>query len=144
MSLAAFLASFLDPNQGRFQCGLILLLAPILLLAKEAKKQMRYMLTSALLGLLVSASYGASTAQSSAYGEYVNLHILPVLGSPIVVTSGPLPVTAGTAPPPYSGSNQVASAIVSAAGLGTLLQTGILTVHAASGVPNTNAVSADA
>ena len=104
----------------------------------------RYLALPALFLSTVSAVLGASTAQSSAFGEYVKIDVLPLLGSPVQVTSGPLPSVAGSAPPAYSQNGQVASVLVAAPPLGTVLKTGILTVNAASSLPANNSVSADA
>ena len=106
-------------------------------------KTLLRLMTPALLGA-VTALHGANTAQSSAYGEFVKIKLLPLLGSPVQVTSGPLPNVAGSAPPTFSSSNQVASVTVATSLLSTILRTGILTVHASSNVPNSNTSAADA
>ncbi len=97
-----------------------------------------------LISGTVYSALGASSAQSSAFGEYVTLDVLPFLGSPVHVISGPLPSVSGSAPPAYANGNTVASATVSSGLLNTILQTGVLTVNAASGLPATSSVSADA
>ncbi|HXO20672.1 MAG TPA: choice-of-anchor P family protein [Thermoanaerobaculia bacterium] len=95
-----------------------------------------------ILLLAVTAAAGADTvASSSAFGESVSLQILPLLGSPIHVNSGPLPAVTGTNPASHA---QLASISVSAPALGTLLQTGILQVNAAALFPGTELVSGDA
>ena len=87
---------------------------------------------------------GSSTASASAFGEAVNVQVVPAVGNGVLVQSGPLPIAAGTAPPPFSDSNSVASSTVSAAPTGQILKTGVLTVNASSNVPGGNDVSADA
>jgi uncharacterized repeat protein (TIGR01451 family) len=85
-----------------------------------------------------------SAAASSAFGESISLSVLPLLGSPVRVTSGPLPFVGGTAPAPYALSNQLASIAVAAPGLGTVLTTKLLTVHASSPLPAAGQATADA
>ena len=95
-----------------------------------------------LTSLAAPVAFAATTASSSAFGESVNLKVLPILGSPLIVTSGPLPSVAGSAPGSYGLTQQLASAHV---GLGLLsVGTGILTVDASSNVPNSLPTSADA
>ena len=85
-----------------------------------------------------------TTAMSSAYGESVNLRVLPLLGSGVTVGSGPLPLVAGTAAPAFNQSGSLASITVSSALTGRLLATRLLAVHASSGVPATDTANADA
>jgi hypothetical protein len=87
---------------------------------------------------------GGPTASASAFGEAVNVQVIPAAGNGVLVQSGPLPIAAGTAPPPFSNSNSAASSTVSSAPTGQMLQTGALTVNASSNVPGGNDVSADA
>ncbi len=100
---------------------------------------------AASVALLAISPYAnaASTGSSSAFGESVKLNLLPILGSPIQVSSGPLPFVSGAAPPSYSSSNQVASINVSLPPL-VQVQTELLKVDAASGLPNANSASSDA
>jgi uncharacterized repeat protein (TIGR01451 family) len=105
----------------------------------------RKVLMACVVSLAVSScAYAATNGSSSAFGESVLLKILPALGSPVQISSGPLPSVAGAASPPYSSTNQVASADVA---LGLLLsgglRTGLLTVNAASNIPNSNSASAN-
>jgi hypothetical protein len=87
---------------------------------------------------------GSSIASSSAFGESVASNLLPFVGSGVVIGSGPLPSAAGTAPPPYSDSDSVASVAVSSVPTGQILSTGVMTVNATSTVPGGNNVHADA
>jgi uncharacterized repeat protein (TIGR01451 family) len=104
--------------------------------------------TMSVLAVLVAthgASAAVSTASSSAFGESVRLDVLPVLGPLIQVSSGPLPSVSGNAPPPFAHSNQVASVNVVVGVLTTaVLQTKLLSVRAASNLPNNIATTADA
>jgi len=82
-------------------------------------------------------------ASSSAFGEWVSIQLLPLLGSPVQVASGPLPAVSGSAYPLYDQSKQAASAQVSVPGLGNVLQTGVLMGNAASPVPIGTAAMSD-
>ncbi|HXU33764.1 MAG TPA: DUF11 domain-containing protein, partial [Thermoanaerobaculia bacterium] len=97
----------------------------------------------AAIGAPLAAS-AASQSNSSAYGESVDLHLLPLLGNGITLTSGPLPTRAGAAPPAFDLTQQVASVAVSSPLLGTVLQTGILKTHAASTLPGQDSAVGDA
>jgi hypothetical protein len=98
----------------------------------------------ATLGLALACCLGtlaalpasaATTGSSSAYGESIDLSLVPLLGGGVTLVSGPLPVVAGTAAPSYDQQTSLANVRVQAAGLGTVLQTGILNVAADSSVP---------
>jgi uncharacterized repeat protein (TIGR01451 family) len=92
----------------------------------------------------VRTAQAQTTANSSAFGEFVDLNLLPILGGGIDITSGPLPTASGTAPPAYTDSGSLASVSVSSLLTGQILQTGLLEVNAASTVPGSDNVSADA
>lgn len=110
----------------RFFSALLIALAVLAVLARSAGAQ--------TLG----------TANSSAFGESISIQVLPLLGSPIQVTSGPLPTVSGSALPAYDLNHQLASVQVSVSPLGTLLQTGLLQVDAASPFPSSSLALADA
>src|SRR5689334_15444162 len=105
------------------------------------------LLSAALsLGTLLAGTPAAEatviSGASSAFGESVSLTLTPLLGPPVVVTSGPLPTVSGIAPPPYNNANSVLSASVA-----NVLTTGVLSVHASSdvdGLPGTRFAAADA
>lgn len=80
-----------------------------------------------------------TTANSSAFGEKVDVEVLPLLGSGIEILSGPLPLVSGSAPPAYTKSASVLTVTVA-----PILKTGLLTVNAESSVPGSTGVSADA
>jgi hypothetical protein len=88
-------------------------------------------LAIAAICLSLSSNVGAtvSSATSSAYGEYVDLTITPLLSAEIKTTSGPLPSVSGSAPAPYNLSTSFLSASAS-----PFLSTGLLTVNASSNV----------
>jgi len=99
-----------------------------------------------LLALAASRPSAAQNglASSSAFGESVSVQVLPVLGSPVQITSGPLPYVSGSAPPAYSLTGQLAVVQVASPQLGLLLQASLLQVDAAAQEPATDQVSADA
>lgn len=101
-----------------------------------------------MLGFFGTTSAQAtSTANSSAFGESVNVTLLPIVGGGIPVQSGPLPTVSGSAPPPFAKTATVASATlqVPLPLVGQLfLATDVLTVNASADVPNVNNASADA
>lgn len=104
-----------------------------------------------LLGLLIvlvtlrgTQAQAQSSAKGSAFGESVDLRLLPLVGNGINVQSGPLPSVSGSAPPPFNSSNSAASARASVSQTGQILSTGAMAVNAASSVPNSNSVSASA
>jgi uncharacterized repeat protein (TIGR01451 family) len=98
--------------------------------------------------LLVAAAtpaFAATTASSSAYGETIDLTLVPLLGGGVPIASGPLPAIAGSAPPSYDRQQtQAAVAVGGLLGLGNLLTTGLLTVNADSNVPAANQAHARA
>ncbi len=95
----------------------------------------------AVSGLLTAQT----TAASSAFGESVNVKLLPLFGSSgATVTSGPLPLAAGTAAPAFNQAGTLASLNLSTGPTGRVLATGILAVHAASAVPGVETANADA
>jgi uncharacterized repeat protein (TIGR01451 family) len=89
----------------------------------------------AAIWLAAMPAAAQTAADSSAFGESVSLTVLPVLGSGLQVGSGPQPQVSGSAPAAYSKSGSLLSANVSAALTGSILQTGVLDVSAASQVP---------
>jgi hypothetical protein len=105
-------------------------------------------LTLCVLITLTATARAAHAVQnqgsSSAFGESISVQVLPLLGSPVQVSSGPLPLVQGSAAPAYSLTDDLASIQVSVPSLGTLLQTDLLTVDAASTEPDSDQASADA
>jgi uncharacterized repeat protein (TIGR01451 family) len=77
-----------------------------------------------------------TSATSSAYGEQVQLSLLPLLGKTLTASSGPSPTATGSAPPSYNQQGTLANANVAGpTGVGTFLTTGVITVAADSQVP---------
>jgi len=98
----------------------------------------------AILGtLLALAGAAAATAQASgasdAFGLSATIH-----AGPVAAIVQPTPAASGQAPPAYDRHGAVATASVSAPGLGTLATTGVLQVSAASTLPSPTAGSAAA
>lgn len=77
-----------------------------------------------------------STARSAAYGEQVQLTLLPLLGGPVQSQSGPLPAVEGVAPPAYSLDEAVLSVSVpTLPALGSVLRSDTLNAQARSPLP---------
>lgn len=99
---------------------------------------------------LILLTGGAALAQSpaagssSAMGEAVSLNVLPLLGSPVVVTSGPLPTVSAAAPPSSASATTPVSVVAGVPMLGTVLQTGVLRVNASSQTLPTATAEGDA
>ncbi len=72
------------------------------------------------------------SATSNAYGEAVSITAQPVIGALATITSGPLPVSTGTAPGAYSNTLSALSAVVTG-----VLSTGVLASAASSNVDGT-------
>ena len=89
-----------------------------------------------LLVLLILPAAALGQGSSSAYGTSVNLSLKPPLLPAVGIAAGPLATVSGSAPPPYTLSDSVASVLVSAPALGTLVATGVIDVDASSDVPN--------
>lgn len=85
-----------------------------------------------------------TTLSSSAFGESLDLRLLPLLGGGIRIQSPPQAFAGGTAPPAFDNSASAVSVSLSTALTGTILSTGLLTAHAASVGPDAAGVTADA
>ena len=99
-----------------------------------------------LLSTLLAATAFAQTpaADSSAFGESVNLNLLPLLGGGIPISSGPLPQVSGNAPPAYAKTATQTSVSVSTSQTGQILGSGPIVVNAASSFPASPQAQADA
>ena len=78
---------------------------------------------------------GQASSSSSAFGESVDLALIPTVGGGIQISSGPLPTASGSAPPAYSDQDTQVSVNVSSSLTGQILATGLLAVSASSTVP---------
>jgi uncharacterized repeat protein (TIGR01451 family) len=99
-----------------------------------------------VLSTLIAATAFAQTpaADSSAFGESVNLTLLPLLGGGVPVASGPLPQVSGNAPPVYTKTGSQPSVTVSTSQTGQILGTGAIAVNASSSFPASPQAQADA
>lgn len=79
-------------------------------------------------------------ARSASFGESVRLR----LGGVLEMSSGPLPVSAGLAPPSYLESNSLVGIALSNLIFGSVLTSGTLDADAESDFPSTASASADA
>ncbi len=95
-------------------------------------------------GLAAFPATAQTVGDSSAFGESVNLSLVPLLGVTQPVTSGPRPVISGSAAPAYSLSANAGSSTASTSLTGPVLQTGLLLVNASSQLPGATLTHADA
>ena len=85
-----------------------------------------------------------TTANSSAFGESVQLNLVPMLGGGLHVVSGPLPQVSGTAPAVYAKTANASSSQLAALLLGQILQTRVLEVNASANLTRGNQSRASA
>lgn len=100
----------------------------------------------ALLASLAMAALpaAAQAPASSAYGESIDLQLLPLLGGGIPVHSAPQASASGAAPPAYDAAASRLSLRVGTPLTGTVLATGLLNAHAASAGEPPDGAQADA
>lgn len=100
---------------------------------------------AALLWALAAVPSGAQTDRSSsAYGEKVDLQLVPLLGNLPRITSGPLPAVAGSTLPAYDQSANVAKTDVTTPLTGNLLSASVIEVNAKGSPGPLGSASADA
>ena len=87
---------------------------------------------------------GQASSSSSAFGESVDIALIPTVGGGIQISSGPLPTASGSAPPAYSDQDTQVSVTLSSSLTGQILATGLLAVSASSTVPASDSVTAEA
>lgn len=73
---------------------------------------------------------------SSAYGVFAELDLLPLIGPVVGIDLGPVAPSSGSAPPDYSDSDSVLSASLSSGLTGSILSTGLLSTDAISDIAN--------
>lgn len=78
------------------------------------------------LGLAPGLLQAQPQTSGSAFAEKVTVRVAPLLGSPLVVASGPLPLASGASDESFADSRQVASLVVSTQPTGKILETGLL------------------
>ena len=100
-----------------------------------------------LLAAFVLSYTGSALAQtegnSSAYGVFAELDLVPLLGGGVNIDLGPIAPSSGSAPPDYSDSDTVLSASLSSGLTGSILSTGVLSTAADSDIAN-DTTSSDA
>lgn len=85
----------------------------------------------------VGVAAAQTTGESAAFGASVQLNLVPLLGGGIPITLGEQPSAGGSAPPAYNiGPIDSASLSVSNGLTGQILSTGVVSVSAASSVPD--------
>ena len=87
---------------------------------------------------------GQASSSSSAFGESVDLALIPTVGGGIQISSGTLPTASGSAPPAYSDQDTQVSVTLGSPLTGQILATGLLAVSASSSVPASDSVTAEA
>jgi uncharacterized repeat protein (TIGR01451 family) len=112
----------------------------------ESPRGRRALAALAALAALGAAARPATaqTAASSAYGESVDLRLLPLLGGGLPIRSGPQAAVSGAAPPAYDVAASRLSVSVSTPLTGTVLSTSLLNAHAASTGVAPDGATADA
>ena len=98
----------------------------------------------AALPLASIPAQAQTTANSSAFGESIQLNLVPWLGGGLHVANGPWPQVSGTAPAVYAKNANAVSAQVSALLLGQILQTRVLDVNASASLTSGNQSRASA
>lgn len=96
-----------------------------------------------LFAAALPAAAQASRA-SSAYGELINLRLVPLLGNLPAVTSGPQPSISGRGPAAYDRYAEIANLNVTTPLTGSILTAAIVGVRAAGGAGPNDSVSAEA
>ena len=91
-----------------------------------------------------AAVLAQASASSSAFGESVDLVLVPAIGGGIQISSGPLPTAAGSAPPAYNDEDTQVSVTAGSPLTGQVLATGLLIAEASSTVPGSDSVAAAA
>lgn len=93
-----------------------------------------------LFAAFVFSFTGSALAQtegnSSAYGVFAELDLVPLLGGGVNIDLGPIAPSSGSAPPDYSDSDTVLSASLSSGSTGSILSTGVLSTAADSDIAN--------
>lgn len=107
-------------------------------------RTLRFSSRSLVFPILLVVSFlsftGGALAQtegnSSAYGVFAELDLLPLIGPVVAIDLGPVAPSSGNAPPDYTDSDSVLSASLSSALTGSILSTGLLSTEASSDIGN--------
>jgi len=100
-------------------------------------------LTVIYLISLPSVARAQTTGNSSSFGAFADLTLVPLIGPGINIDLGPVSTASGNAPPDYSDADTVLSTGLSTGQTGNILSTGVLATSASSVIANDN-TSADA
>ncbi len=93
-------------------------------------------LFAAFVFSLVGNALAQTEGNSSAYGVFAELDLVPLLGGGVNIDLGPIAPSSGSAPPDYSDSDTVLSASLSSGSTGSILSTGVLSTAASSDIAN--------
>jgi len=93
-------------------------------------------LFAAFVFSLVGNALAQTEGNSSAYGVFAELDLVPLLGGGVNIDLGPIAPSSGSAPPDYSDSDTVLSASLSSGSTGSILSTGVLSTAADSDIAN--------
>jgi uncharacterized repeat protein (TIGR01451 family) len=85
---------------------------------------------------LTASSLAQTEGNSSAYGVFAELDLVPLLGGGVNIDLGPVVPSSGSAPPDYSDSDTALSASLSSGSTGSILSTGVLSTAASSDITN--------
>lgn len=85
---------------------------------------------------LTASSLAQTEGNSSAYGVFAELDLVPLLGGGVDIDLGPVVPSSGSAPPDYSDSDTALSASLSSGSTGSILSTGVLSTAASSDITN--------
>ncbi|HML94807.1 MAG TPA: DUF11 domain-containing protein [Thermodesulfobacteriota bacterium] len=85
---------------------------------------------------LAGGALAQTEGNSSAYGVFAELDLLPLIGPAVSIDLGPVAPSAGSAPPDYTDSDTVLSASLSSGLVGSILSTGLLSTEASSDIGN--------
>lgn len=102
-----------------------------------------FLLIAISLVSLPTIARAQTTGNSSSFGAFADLTLLPLLGPGINIDLGPVSTASGNAPPDYSDADTVLSTGISTGLTGNILSTGVLATNADSVIANDN-TSADA
>jgi len=93
---------------------------------RRARRLLRATVSLLALGLAPGLLLAQPQTSGSAFAERVTVRVAPLLGSPLVIASGPLPLASGASDESFADSRQVASLVVSTPATGKILDIGLL------------------
>lgn len=102
-----------------------------------------FLLIAICLVSMPTVARAQTTGNSSSFGAFADLTLLPLIGPGINIDLGPVSTASGSAPPDYSDADTVLSTGISTGQTGNVLSTSVLATNASSFIANDN-TSADA